>query len=176
MATWDWVPSLHSNSAGPCGHIPVLDIFSKNIPSLQPPSCKRHWNRFLSTSEMESNQVYKAPQQYTLLMWLYYAEMIGSDNNGWPSLLSLAQKAVTKQALKKKIWLHQTNKGRRLQANKRGEVWGVCNVWAKQNKANQSVAEAYVPLLEHQVLTTNQEWNFAFHTSAAWQGKKSTPC
>lgn len=55
-------PSLHNNSAGPCGYIPVLDIFSKNIPSLQPHSCKIHWNHFLSTSETESNEAYKASQ------------------------------------------------------------------------------------------------------------------
>lgn len=76
-------PSLRNNSAGPCGYIPVLDIFSKNIPSLQPRSCKIHLNHFLSTSETESNEAYKASQRYTLLMWLYHVEIVGSDNNGW---------------------------------------------------------------------------------------------
>lgn len=101
-------PSLHNNSAGPCGYIPALDIFSKNIPSLQPPSCKTHWNRFLSTSGTESNEAYKASQQYTPLMWLYHVEIVGSDNNGWPFLLHLSEKAV-----KKKKLIKSTNKGRR---------------------------------------------------------------
>lgn len=76
-------PSLCNNSAGPCGYIPVLDIFSKNIPSLQPHSCKIHLSRFLSTSETESNEAYKASQRCTLLMWLYHVEIVSSDNNGW---------------------------------------------------------------------------------------------
>lgn len=100
-------PSLRNNSAGPCGYIPVLDIFSKNIPSLQPHSCKIHLNRFLSTSETESNEAHKASQQYTLLMWLCHVEIVGSDNNGWWFLLHLSEKADKKNLIK------STNKGRR---------------------------------------------------------------
>lgn len=49
-------PSLYNNSAGPCGHFPVPDIFSKNTPSLQPHSCKSLLKHLLSTSETESNK------------------------------------------------------------------------------------------------------------------------
>lgn len=42
-------------------------------------------------------------------------------------------------------------------------------MWA--NKANQRAGGAYVPHSEHQVLTTNQGWNFAFHITAAWRKK-----